>query len=48
MRRSGVLDLGHAADIAAVDTDVLAGDPARLAQTRVTHTFVNGCEVFSR
>ena len=39
---TGRLEVGYAADIVAVDTDLLGADPMTLAQTRVTHTFADG------
>ena len=43
---TGRLDVGYAADLVAVDADVLGGDPARLGETRVTHTWADGRLVF--
>ena len=38
----GCLAVGKFADLAVLDTDILAGDPARIAATRVTATVVGG------
>lgn len=43
---SGRLEVGYAADVVAVDADLLAGDPMALARTRVTHTWADGRSVF--
>ncbi len=43
---SGRLEVGYAADLVAVDADVLGGDPMALARTRVTHTWADGRPVF--
>ncbi|WP_435742066.1 amidohydrolase [Nocardioides sp. SYSU DS0663] len=43
--RSGRLEVGYAADLVAVDRDVLGADPAALGDTRVTRTFADGVEV---
>ena len=39
---SGVLEVGHAADIVAVDADILDAGPRAIGDVRVTHTFVDG------
>ena len=44
-RSTGRLEVGWAADVVAVDADLLAGDPSALADVRVTKTFVDGREV---
>ena len=43
---SGVLEVGYAADVVAVDADVLGTDPLRLGATTVTDTFVDGKAVW--
>lgn len=43
---TGRLRVGLAADLVAVDADVLAGDPALLGQARVTRTWADGRLVF--
>jgi predicted amidohydrolase YtcJ len=43
---TGRLDVGYAADLVAVDQDVLAVEPGQLGATRVTHTFAAGRDVF--
>jgi len=43
--RTGRLEVGLAADLVVVDADVVNGDPARLGQARVTHTFADGTAV---
>ncbi|MDH6280788.1 amidohydrolase [Prescottella agglutinans] len=43
---SGRLDVGYAADIVVIDQDILAIDPATVARTQVTHTFVDGKAVY--
>jgi predicted amidohydrolase YtcJ len=43
---TGRLEVGYAADLVAVDADVLGGDPGRLGATRVTHTWADGRPVF--
>ncbi|MDX6324461.1 MAG: hypothetical protein QOK15_815 [Nocardioidaceae bacterium] len=45
---TGRIEVGYAADLVAVDRDVLSSDPAALAQTQVTGTFVAGREVYRR
>lgn len=42
---TGRLQVGHAADLVAVDTDILAVEPGKLGGTQVTHTFARGVEV---
>jgi predicted amidohydrolase YtcJ len=39
---TGRLQVGYAADVVAVDADVLGGDPAGLGRARVTHTWADG------
>ncbi len=39
---TGRLQTGFAADVVAVDADVLHGHPAMLGEARVTHTFADG------
>jgi hypothetical protein len=41
-RSTGRLEPGYAADVVAVDGDLLGRDPAAIAEVRVTHTFVDG------
>ncbi len=41
-RSSGVLEVGHAADVVAVDADILGVEPQAVGDVRVTHTFVDG------
>lgn len=43
---TGRLEVGYAADVVAVDADILGGDPAALGATRVTHTWADGRSVF--
>ncbi len=43
---SGRLEVGYAADVVAVDADILGGDPAALGEARVTHTWADGRPVF--
>lgn len=43
---TGRLEVGYAADVVAVDADVLGGDPMALARTRVTQTWADGVSVF--
>ena len=44
---TGRLEVGYAADVVAVDADLLAVDPSRLADVRVTRTFADGREVYA-
>jgi predicted amidohydrolase YtcJ len=44
---TGRLEVGYAADVIAVDADLLALDHAHLADVRVTRTFVDGREVYA-
>jgi predicted amidohydrolase YtcJ len=46
-RSTGRLEAGYAADVVAVDADVLAVDPAGLADVTVTRTLVDGREVYA-
>ncbi len=46
--RTGRLEVGYAADLVAVDRDILLGDPSRLKDTGVSHTFADGAPVFVR
>lgn len=39
---TGQLEAGYAADIVAIDADILGADPMTIAETRVTHTFADG------
>lgn len=39
---TGRLEVGMAADLVVVDVDVIDGDPTRIAQARVTHTYADG------
>ena len=43
---SGVLEVGYAADVVAVDTDVLLAAPSSLGDVKVTATLVDGRAVF--
>ncbi|MGH3349536.1 MAG: amidohydrolase [Nocardioides sp.] len=43
---TGRIEAGYAADLVVVDNDILSGDPSSLAQTRVTHTYADGREVY--
>jgi predicted amidohydrolase YtcJ len=45
---SGRIEVGYAADLVAVDRDVLGGDGAELGATRVTRTYADGRLVFAR
>ena len=45
---TGRLDVGMAADLVAVDTDLLGVDPLEICRTEVTNTFVDGREVYVR
>jgi predicted amidohydrolase YtcJ len=45
---TGRIEVGRAADLVAVDRDLLAGDPADLGATRVLRTFADGRVVFAR
>ncbi|GAB2864958.1 amidohydrolase [Nocardioides pacificus] len=45
---TGRLEVGYAADVVAVDGDVLGVDPMEIAGVQVTHTFVEGRGVFRR
>ncbi|WP_457206973.1 amidohydrolase family protein, partial [Nocardioides sp. P5_C9_2] len=45
---TGRLEVGYAADVVAVDADLLAADAAAIAGTRVTHTWADGALVFAR
>jgi predicted amidohydrolase YtcJ len=45
---TGRLEVGCAADVVAVDADLLAVDPTRLGDTQVTHTWARGREVHRR
>jgi predicted amidohydrolase YtcJ len=44
---TGRLEVGMAADIVAVDLDLLSVDPAQIGTARVRNTFVDGREVYS-
>ena len=46
-RSTGRLEVGYAADIVAVDADILAVDPSELAHVSVTRTVVEGREVYT-
>jgi len=46
-RSTGRLEVGYAADVVAVDMDVLAVDPTGLADVTVTRTYVDGREVYA-
>jgi predicted amidohydrolase YtcJ len=46
-RSAGRLEVGCAADVVAVDADLLAVDPSVLADVKVTRTFVDGREVYA-
>jgi hypothetical protein len=46
-RTTGRLEVGYAADVVAVDADLLAVHPSELADVRVTRTFVGGREVYT-
>jgi predicted amidohydrolase YtcJ len=46
-RSSGRLEVGSAADVVAVDADLLAVEPSAIANVRVTRTFVDGREVYA-
>lgn len=45
---SGRLEEGYAADIVVIDQDIMAIDPAAVARTQVTRTFVDGKAVYRR
>jgi predicted amidohydrolase YtcJ len=45
---TGRIEVGRAADLVAVDRDLLAGDPADLGATRVVRTYADGRVVFAR
>jgi predicted amidohydrolase YtcJ len=45
---TGRIEVGYAADLVAVDRDLLAGDPAALGGTRVVRTYADGRVVFAR
>jgi predicted amidohydrolase YtcJ len=45
---TGRLAVGMAADLVAVDQDVLTVDPMLLGATEVTNTFADGQEVYAR
>jgi predicted amidohydrolase YtcJ len=45
---TGRLDVGMAADLVAVDTDLLGVDPLEICRIEVTNTFVDGREVYVR
>jgi predicted amidohydrolase YtcJ len=47
-RSSGVLEVGYAADVVAVDADILGVEPEAVGEVRVTHTFVDGQVVHER
>jgi hypothetical protein len=44
---TGRLEVGYAADVVAVDADLLAADPSAIARTRVTHTWADGHLVYA-
>lgn len=44
---TGRLEVGMAADIVAVDQDLLSVDPAQISTARVHNTFIDGREVYS-
>ncbi len=43
---TGLLESGMLADLAVLDRDPFAGDPAAIAETRVVATYVEGRQVF--
>ena len=45
-RLTGRIEVGFAADLVAIDRDVLSGDPFELADTRVRSTYADGRQVF--
>jgi hypothetical protein len=42
---SGVLEVGYAADLVAVDRDVLTVEPSALGEAQVISTYVDGTPV---
>ena len=46
-RLTGRIEAGFAADLVAIDRDVLSGDPFELADTRVRSTYADGRQVFA-
>ena len=45
---TGSIAVGMAADLAVIDGDILGIDPREIASLAVTHTFVDGAQVYAR